>query len=85
PDHVHGFAPATIRRLLETTGWSGVSVRTAWKPLSADYVVEQLRHSNPALAPIARATTAIVPRPWRARPWPLPLGEMLVIARAAGR
>jgi len=85
PDHVHGFSPDTIRRLLEATGWAAVSVRAAWKPLSADYVVEQLGHSNPALARIARATTAIVPRPWRARPWPLPLGEMLVTARAEGR
>ena len=85
PDHVHGFAPDTIRRLLETTGWRSVTVRTATKPLSADYVVEQLGHSNPALARIVRATTAIVPRPWRARPWPLPLGEMLVTARAGDR
>ena len=84
PDHVHGFTPETIRRLLETTGWAAVTVRAARKPLTADYVVEQLAHSNPALARIARGTTAIVPRRWRARPWSLPLGEMLVTARPAG-
>ena len=84
PDHVHGFTPETIRRLLETTGWAAVTVRAVRKPLTADYVVEQLAHSNPALARIARATTAIVPRRWRARPWSLPLGEMLVTARPAG-
>jgi 2-polyprenyl-3-methyl-5-hydroxy-6-metoxy-1,4-benzoquinol methylase len=81
PDHVHYFTPATIRRLLDTAGYAGVTVHPATKPLTLDYASEQLIRMTPVLAPLARAVRALTPRALGRRLWPLPIGEMLVTAR----
>jgi 2-polyprenyl-3-methyl-5-hydroxy-6-metoxy-1,4-benzoquinol methylase len=83
PDHIHYFTPATVRRLLEDAGLVEVQVRPARKPLTLEYAAAQVAEFMPRLAPIAGALAALVPRRWRARPWALPLGEMLVTARPA--
>ena len=82
PDHVHYFMPATIRRCLETAGFAAVTVHRATKPLTLDYATEQLARMTPALAPLARAVQTLTPRALRRHLWPLPIGEMLVTARA---
>lgn len=83
PDHVHYFTPATIGRLLAEAGFEQVAVRAAAKPLTLDYAAAQLARMTPLLAPLARATRAVVPARLRRRLWPLPIGEMLVTARPA--
>jgi 2-polyprenyl-3-methyl-5-hydroxy-6-metoxy-1,4-benzoquinol methylase len=85
PDHIHYFTRSTILRLLDAAGLGRPVVRRALKPLTLDYAAAQLAAFGSALAPVARTLVAAVPRPWRERPWPLPLGEMLVTARAPGR
>ena len=81
PDHVHYFAPATIRRLLDAAGFEAIVVHAATKPLTVDYATAQLERMTPALAPLARAVHAVVPAALGRRLWPLPIGEMLVTAR----
>jgi 2-polyprenyl-3-methyl-5-hydroxy-6-metoxy-1,4-benzoquinol methylase len=84
PDHVHYFTPATIRRLLADAGFDAVTVEPTTKPLTLDYAAEQLERMTPVAAPLARAVRAVTPRALGRRLWPLPLGEMLVVARAVG-
>ena len=83
PDHVHYFTPATIRGLLERAGADAIAVRRVWKPLTLDYAAAQLAESNPQLGRLMTLLAAIAPRAWRARPWPVPVGEILVTGRSA--
>lgn len=83
PDHVHYFTPDTARRLLEDAGLHEVHIRPVRKLLTLDYAATQLAELTPVLAPVARAAAAVLPARLRRRLWPLPLGEMLVTARAA--
>jgi 2-polyprenyl-3-methyl-5-hydroxy-6-metoxy-1,4-benzoquinol methylase len=83
PDHVHYFTPETARRLLEDAGLHEVRIGPVRKPLTIDYAAAQLAELTPVLAPVARAFAAVLPARLRRRLWPLPLGEMLVTARAA--
>jgi 2-polyprenyl-3-methyl-5-hydroxy-6-metoxy-1,4-benzoquinol methylase len=80
PFHVHYFSPATIRRALAASGYPTVTVRSLRKPLTLRYAADQLATLAPPLAPLARGAMRALP--WLARPIPLPLGEMLVTARA---
>ena len=83
PDHVHYFTPPTARHLLETAGLRVTAVRRITKPLTLDYAFAQLAQFNPHLGGVARAVGRVLPQALRAREWPLPLGEMLALARAA--
>jgi len=83
PDHVHYFTPPTARRLLETAGLRATALRRVTKPLTLDYAFAQLAQFNPHLGGVARAVGRVLPQALRAREWPLPLGEMLALARAA--
>jgi len=83
PDHVHYFTPPTARHLLETAGLRAAAVRRITKPLTLDYAFAQLAQFNPRLGGVARAVGRVLPQALRAREWPLPLGEMLALARAA--
>jgi 2-polyprenyl-3-methyl-5-hydroxy-6-metoxy-1,4-benzoquinol methylase len=85
PDHVHYFTPTTIRRLLAESGFRDVRVRAARKTLTLDYAAAQAARMTPPLAPLVRAVVRLLPAPVRARPLPLPLGEMLVTARPEPR
>ena len=83
PDHVHYFTPPTARHLLETAGLRVTAVRRITKPLTLDYAFAQLAQFNPRLGGVTRAVGRVLPQALRAREWPLPLGEMLALARAA--
>jgi len=83
PDHVHYFTPPTARHLLETAGLRATALRRVTKPLTLDYAFAQLAQFNPHLGGVARAVGRVLPQALRAREWPLPLGEMLALARAA--
>jgi len=72
-----------MRHLLETAGLRPAAVRRITKPLTLDYAFAQLAQFNPRLGGVARAVGRVLPQALRAREWPLPLGEMLALARAA--
>lgn len=83
PDHVHQFTPRTIARLLEVAGFGDVTVRRVPKPMPLDYAAVHTETMAPVLAPLARAVVRVLPASWTAKSLPLPLGEMLVTARAS--
>jgi 2-polyprenyl-3-methyl-5-hydroxy-6-metoxy-1,4-benzoquinol methylase len=81
PDHLHYFTPDTIRRLLARAGLEAVVVRPATKPLTLDYAAANLARFEPGLGRLVGAAVAWLPAALRARLVPLPIGEMLVLAR----
>jgi SAM-dependent methyltransferase len=80
-DHLYYFNPRTITRLLGEHGFADVHVMAAYKPLTIDYIVPQLRIFNPRLGRLAAVLAAALPRRLRARVWRCYIGEMMALGR----
>jgi len=80
-EHLHYFGPSSIRRLLSRAGFATERIGSFSKPLSYRYSLAQLAEYNPSLHRTLRSISRALPR--RLLDWvlPLPIGEMLVIAR----
>lgn len=84
PDgHLHYFHPATLERLLVAAGFEPLRMQRVSKAVTLTYSLSQLQVLNPLLGWICRGVHSVCPRRLAATPLPLPLGEMLVIARKA--
>jgi 2-polyprenyl-3-methyl-5-hydroxy-6-metoxy-1,4-benzoquinol methylase len=81
PDHLHYFTPETIRRLVARAGLDVLAVEPATKPLTLDYAAANLERFEPRLGRLAGAAVGWLPAALRTRLVPLPIGEMLVLAR----
>jgi SAM-dependent methyltransferase len=81
PDHVHYFTPATVTRLLESSGLGDVRVGPVRKPVTARYALVQASLMSRRLAPIAERLATVLPD--RAGAWSMrvPLGELVATAR----
>jgi SAM-dependent methyltransferase len=82
-DHFHYFDRHTIARLLAGHGFSVERVEPATKPLTLDYVAQQIEVFYPPLKP-ASGILRLLPAGLRGRPLRIPVGEMLVVARRDG-
>jgi SAM-dependent methyltransferase len=80
-EHLHYFNRRNMPRLLETCGLELVRARRTFKPLTYAYALTQFQEYNPLIYRLLGAASALVPRKLRARPFPLYIGEMLVVAR----
>lgn len=82
PDgHLHYFHPATLRKLLAAAGFETLRLQPITKAVTLSYSLSQLQVLNPVLGKLCGGVHAICPSSLAARPWPLPLGEMLAVAR----
>lgn len=80
-EHLHYFGPSTIRRLLSRAGFATERVASISKPLSYRYSLAQLAEYNPTLHRPLRSLSRVLPSRVLDCVVPLPIGEMLVIAR----
>ena len=78
---LHYFTPDTVRRLIARAGLAMLAVRPATKPLTLDYAAANLARFEPRLGRLAGAAIGWLPAADRSRLVPLPIGEMLVLAR----
>jgi SAM-dependent methyltransferase len=81
-DHLHYFDPRTITRLLGNTGFGGVRVTRAYKPLTPAHVALQLEQFTPVLGRVAGLLMRALPSALRERPVRCYVGEMMVIAHS---
>jgi 2-polyprenyl-3-methyl-5-hydroxy-6-metoxy-1,4-benzoquinol methylase len=79
--HTVLFSRRALKALLEDCGFVEVSVETARKVLTLDYLTDQLAATNPALHRAYRPLRPLLPRVLRDRPFAVNIGEMLVYAR----
>ncbi|MGH7894357.1 MAG: class I SAM-dependent methyltransferase [Candidatus Binatia bacterium] len=84
PDHVHYFTPATVRRLLEASGFEDVCVTAITKPITLAYALTQAALAWRRVAPVAERITTLLPSRVGALRARVPLGELLAIARRRG-
>lgn len=80
-EHLHYFAPAILRRLLERAGFEVETTRSTYKPLTFDYSMVQFQEYNPWIYGPMSLAAKIIPRTLREKPVPLRIGETLAIAR----
>jgi predicted TPR repeat methyltransferase len=80
-EHLYYFSPRSLCRLVERCGFEVVSCRSSGKPMTFDYALAQFREYNPLIYQLGRAVGVVLPQRLRQASVPLPIGEMLVIAR----
>jgi SAM-dependent methyltransferase len=79
--HFHLFGRTDLRSFLEKAGFEVLVEKPVGKVLSYEYLAGQLKANNPVLSGAMRLAGTLVPRPLRARPIEVGIGEMLAIAR----
>jgi hypothetical protein len=78
-DHLYYFDRRTISRLLGEHGFAVREVRRAYKPLTIEYIVPQLRLFNPRFGRVAAFLARALPRRLLTRPWTCYIGEMMAV------
>jgi 2-polyprenyl-3-methyl-5-hydroxy-6-metoxy-1,4-benzoquinol methylase len=84
-EHLFYFDRSTITRLLEEEGFEVMRLSRATKPLTLDYAARSLELFNRRLGRLVRCGADALPESLLKRPWPVYLGEMLVVARPSPR
>jgi len=84
-EHFFYFDRNTISRLLESFGFTILHLSRATKPLTPRYATATLELFNPVLGRLSRRLVSLLPDALAARPWKIPVGEMLVIARSGAK
>jgi SAM-dependent methyltransferase len=84
-EHLHYFNPDTMKRLLSRTGFRMRLWARAFKPMTVPYALAQFKAYNPVIHAVGRVLASFIPRAYRDRDFPLPIGEMMIVAdREAG-
>ncbi len=88
-EHMYYYTPRTLRRQLAQAGFTDIRLFAGTKRLSLDYVTRHfITYPVPMLTPVLRWLRALLPDSWVQRPWLMPAGGMIVLARkpdAAGQ
>jgi SAM-dependent methyltransferase len=78
--HLFHFDRWNLGRLLARVGLRVLQHERVYKSLSVAYSLVQLQAYNPRLHALLHSTSRILPEPLRERPFPLPIGEFLIVA-----
>lgn len=80
-EHLHYFSPVTIAMMLRRRGFEEISVDPTYKPMTFNYAQTQFIEYNPAVYKVLNAAGKTIPASLREMVIPLPIGEMMVVAR----
>ncbi len=83
-EHLHYFAPRSLRALLARVGFEVLHCSPTAKPLTYAYGLTQFAEFNPWIYRVMRAISVTIPERLRQRPISFSIGEMMVIARRQG-
>ncbi len=84
-EHMYYYTPRTLRRQLEQSGFTDIQLFTGTKLLSLDYVTRHfVTYPVIGVTPALRLLRALLPESWVQRPWLVPAGGMIVLARKPG-
>ncbi len=82
PYHITYFDRDTASRLMERHGFHPISIASAPKVMTIDYITAQLEFFNPWLHRVVATASRLVPASIRTRELPISTGEILVVASA---
>ena len=81
-EHMFYYTPATLRRQLTQAGFTDIRLWGGTKMLSLDYVTHHFTtYPVPVITPVLKALRALLPASWSRRPWLIPAGGMVALAR----
>jgi len=84
-EHMYYYTPRTLRRQLGQAGFADIRLFAGTKLLSLDYVTRHfITYPVVGLTPALRLLRALLPDSWGQRPWLMPAGGMIVLARKPG-
>ncbi len=81
PEHLFSFSRSNITTLLKKKGFNVISVRDAPKYLNLEYAGNVLLSRHDAFNRAMGRLVRLVPKVFRFRPYPLYVGQMLVVAQ----
>jgi 2-polyprenyl-3-methyl-5-hydroxy-6-metoxy-1,4-benzoquinol methylase len=82
--HLHLFSGRALTQCLKAAGFTRVSINTAYKTLSLEYVVDQISSLNPVLSSGLAGAMRLMPARQRTKNRRINIGELLAVAvRAA--
>jgi 2-polyprenyl-3-methyl-5-hydroxy-6-metoxy-1,4-benzoquinol methylase len=81
--HLHLFSREALERALRSEGFDDVRVDTAYKTLSIEYLINQIRSLNPILSRVLGAASRVAPLSTLQRYRRVNIGEILSVARRA--
>jgi SAM-dependent methyltransferase len=81
--HLSLFSRRSLERALQAEGFRDVTIRTAYKTLSVDYLIDQIKPLNPVLSATLDTLTRVVPGTMLRKYRRINIGEILAVARRA--
>ena len=81
--HLSLFSGRSLERALRDAGFGEVTVRTAYKTLSIDYLINQIKPLNPVLSGTLDTLTRVVPASALRKYRRINIGEILAVGRRA--
>ena len=79
--HLFLFSRQALARALRAEGFEDVSVDTAYKTLSVEYLINQIKPLNPLLSRALDTLTRVVPASVLRKYRRINIGEILAVAR----
>jgi 2-polyprenyl-3-methyl-5-hydroxy-6-metoxy-1,4-benzoquinol methylase len=84
-EHLFYYTPSTLRQQLAKAGFTDIKISGGTKMLSVDYVTWHFTtYPVPVVTPLLRLFRAMLPGSWAQRPWLVPAGGMVALARKPG-
>lgn len=84
-EHMYYYTPRTLRRQLTQAGFTDIRLLGGTKLLSLDYVTRHfITYPVIGLTPVLRFLRGVLPASWAQRPWLMPAGGMIALARKPG-
>ncbi|WP_162273170.1 class I SAM-dependent methyltransferase [Rubripirellula obstinata] len=80
-EHLHFFNRKNLGRLLRKEGFEVTAASRTYKPLNFDYSLVQFAEYNPMIYRTLNALGKALPSQLRSKVIPLPIGEMMLIAK----
>lgn len=80
--HTCLFSPASLRRALETAGYTDIEIMPARKVLTPEYLAGQIKGYNPLIASFYNVLSKVLPEKLRNMPISVNISEIMAFARS---
>ena len=84
-EHLYYYTPQTLQRQLAKAGFTDIRILGGKKLLSVDYITRHfVTYPVAGVTAMLRLLRAVLPQAWSQRPWLVPAGGIIALARKPG-